>query len=198
MSLLGQSCLWGTCSEARVDMELGSRIRSRRQELRLSLRDLAGRVGLTASFLSQIERDLTSPSLESLRRISDALEVPIFYFLIESAEKSPIVRGNWRSKLTLPESNLTYELLSRDLNRQMEPFLAVSEPGDQRLTFPLRQQTEEFIYVLEGQLEIQLDEEVHLLAPGDSVYFDGSQLRRLTAKGDTSLRFLSVITPPIF
>jgi transcriptional regulator with XRE-family HTH domain len=179
-------------------MEFGSRVRSRRQDMGLSLRDLAARVGLTASFLSQIERDLTSPSLESLRKISDALEVPIFHFLTESTERCPVVRGDRRSKLILPESNLTYELLSPDLNRQMEPFLAVWQPGDQRLTFPLRQQTEEFIYVLQGQLEIQLGEDVHLLGPGDSVYFEGSHLRRLTCKGDTSLRFLSVITPPIF
>jgi transcriptional regulator with XRE-family HTH domain len=179
-------------------MELGNRIRARRQELGLSLRDLAGRVGLTASFLSQIERDLTSPSLESLRKISDALDVPIFHFLLQPADRCPVVRGDRRSKLILPESNLIYELLCPDLNRQMEPFLAVWEPGDQRLTFPLRQQTEEFIYVLQGQLEIQLGEEVYLLGPGDSVYFDGPQLRRLTVKGDASLRFLSVITPPIF
>jgi transcriptional regulator with XRE-family HTH domain len=179
-------------------MELGYRIRSRRQELGLSLRDLAGRVALTASFLSQIERDLTSPSLDSLRKISDALEVPIFHFLLEPAEKCQVVRGNRRSKLTFPESNLTYEPLSRDLNRQMEPFLAVWEPGDQLATFPLRQQTEEFIYVLRGQLEIQLGEDVYLLSPGDTVYFEGAQLRRLTAKGDTPLHFLSVITPPSF
>jgi transcriptional regulator with XRE-family HTH domain len=179
-------------------VELGTRIRSRRQELGLSLRDLAERVDLTASFLSQIERDLTSPSLESLRRISDALEVPIFHFLLKISDKCPVVRCGRRSKLILPESNLTYELLSPDLNRQMEPFLAVWEPGDQRITFPLRQQTEEFLYVIQGQLEIQLGEDVYLLGPGDSVYFEGVQLRRLTAKGDTTLRFLSVITPPIF
>jgi transcriptional regulator with XRE-family HTH domain len=179
-------------------MGFGNRIRLRRQELGLSLRDLAARVGLTASFLSQIERDLTSPSLESLRKISDALEVPIFHFLLEPDEKCPVVRADRRSKLILPESNLTYEVLSRDLNRQMEPFLAIWEPGDQRVTFSLRQQTEEFIYVLQGQLEIQLGENVYLLGPGDTVYFEGAQLRRLTVKGDTSLQFLSVITPPTF
>jgi transcriptional regulator with XRE-family HTH domain len=63
-------------------MELGNRLRARRQELGLSLRELAERVGLTASFLSQIERDLASPSIESLRKISDALEVPNFHFLV--------------------------------------------------------------------------------------------------------------------
>jgi transcriptional regulator with XRE-family HTH domain len=179
-------------------MELGNRLRARRQELGLSLRELAERVGLTASFLSQIERDLASPSIESLRKISDALEVPIFSFLIESDAKSPVVRRGERALLKLPGSNLTYQLMVPDLSRKMEVFMAEREPGDQKITLCLRQQTEEFIYVLQGQLEIEVGEEVYLLDPGDSIYFDGPLLRRLAARGDTTLRFISVITPPIF
>lgn len=179
-------------------MELGQRIRARRQELGLSLRELAEHVGLTASFLSQLERDLASPSIESLRKISDALEVPIFHFLIEPEARCPVIHRDHRVKLTLPDSNLTYQLLVPDLNRKMEAFLAEREPGQEKITVPLRQQTEEFIYVLQGQLEIELEGDVFLLAPGDSIYFDGSLLRRLAARGDTTLRFISVITPPIF
>jgi transcriptional regulator with XRE-family HTH domain len=179
-------------------MQLGHRIRARRRGLRLSLRELATRVGLTASFLSQIERDLASPSIESLRKISDALEVPIFYFLIEQDGKSPIVRRDKRLRLTWPDSHFVYELLTPDLNRQMEAFLVQREPGEEKITMPLRQYTEEFIYVLQGQLEIQLGDEVYLLGPGDSTYFEGPLLRRLVARGDATLRFISVITPPIF
>jgi transcriptional regulator with XRE-family HTH domain len=179
-------------------MELGQRLRSRRQEMGLSLRELAQRVDLTASFLSQIERDLASPSIESLRRISDALEVPIFHFLVEPEVRSPVVRRDERAQLNLPGSNLTYQLMTPDLNRHMEVFLAEKEPGEEKITIPLRQETEEFIYVLQGQLEIELGEDVYLLGPGDSAYFDGPLLRRLAACGDTTLRFISVITPPIF
>lgn len=179
-------------------MDLGRRIRMRRQELGLSLRELADRVGLTASFLSQIERDLTSPSLESLRKISDALEVPIFHFLVEEDDRCAVVRCSQRIELRLPDSNLTYQLLTPDLNRKMEAFLVEREPGEEKITFPLRQHTEEFIYVLQGQLEIGLGEEVHLLDSGDSVSFDGPTLRRLVSRGDETLRFISVITPPIF
>lgn len=179
-------------------MQFGQRIRARRQSLGLSLRDLAQRVGLTASFLSQIERDQTSPSLESLRRISDALEVPIFHFLLESDGRSPVVRQDQRPQLTLPDSNLTYQLLTPDLNRKMEAFLAERKPGQEKVIVPLRQSTEEWVYVLEGQLEIQLGEDLYLLNPGDSAYFDGPMLRRLAARGDQPLRFISVITPPMF
>jgi transcriptional regulator with XRE-family HTH domain len=164
----------------------------------LSLRELAQRVDLTASFLSQIERDLASPSIESLRKISDALEVPIFHFLVEPEAKSPVVRRDERALLRLPGSNLTYQLMTPDLNRKMEVFLAEREPGEEKITIPLRQDTEEYIYILQGQLEIQLGEDVYLLGQGDSIYFNGTLLRRLASRGDTTLRFISVITPPIF
>jgi transcriptional regulator with XRE-family HTH domain len=164
----------------------------------LTLRELAERVDRTASFLSQIERGQSSPSIDSLQKISDALDVPIFYFLIESNDRSPVVRQGRRLKLTVPGSNLAYQLLTPDLNRQMEAFLIEREPGEEKTVEPLRQYTEEFIYVLQGQLEIQLEEDVYQLGPGDSIYFEGPTLRRIAARGDVRLRFISVITPPIF
>ena len=135
---------------------------------------------------------------ESLRKISAALDAPIFHFLAERDAKSPVVRRNERLKLTLPDSSLAYELLTPDLNRKMEALMAQLEPGDDNIAMSLRQYTEEFIYVLQGQLEIQLGEEVYTLDPGDSVYFEGPLLRRLAAKGDEPLRFISVITPFVF
>jgi uncharacterized cupin superfamily protein len=89
-------------------------------------------------------------------------------------------------------------LLTPDLSQQMEVFMAELEPGDANIATRLLQDTEECIYVLQGELEIQLGEEVHLLGPGDSIYFEGPLLSRLAARGDQTLRFVSAITPPIF
>lgn len=179
-------------------MQLGQRIKARRKELSLSLRELAGQVELTASFLSQVERDLTSPSIESLRKISKALDVPIFYFLVEENVDSPVVRRTQRRKLILPDSHLIYELLTPDLNRKIEVVMVALEPGENSAATPLRGHTEECIYVLQGQLEIVLGETIYHLASGDSIYFEGPMLRYLAAKGDETLRFISIITPPVF
>ncbi len=179
-------------------MELGQRLKTRRKELNLSLRDLAQQVDLTASFLSQVERDLVSPSIDSLRKISQALEVPIFYFLIEANSTSPVVRCDQRRKIIPAGTHLTYELLTPDLNRKMEVIMVALEPGENYKANPLRQQTEECIYVLQGQLEIGLAETFYCLDPGDSIYFEGPMLRYLTARGGETLRFITVITPPIF
>src|SRR3972149_5021172 len=87
---------------------IGSRIRERRKALRLSLQELAERAGLTASFLSLIERDHSSPSLESLRRIAEALEVPLFYFS-QTDGQNPVVRKDERVRITFPPGNVTCE-----------------------------------------------------------------------------------------
>jgi len=179
-------------------MSLGQQIKERRRELKMSLRDLGEQVDLSSSFLSQIERDAVSPSLESLRKISKALDVPLFHFLLEEGAKNIVVRANNRVKLTLPKSNLTYELLTPDLNHQMELFIGVFEPGDSINTVPPRQYAEECIYILQGQLEIQIDADVYMLGPGDSIYFESLRLRRMTTIGDQTLRFITVITPAVF
>ena len=70
---------------------LGERIRRRHQELDLSLRALDGEIGVTASFLSQIERNQASPSIETLRKIAHRLDVPIFQLLLEKQDRDPVV-----------------------------------------------------------------------------------------------------------
>ena len=177
---------------------LGERIRARRQELGLSQRDLAAQVGVTASFLSMVERDLATPSLKSLRNLARALDVSIFYFLEEETPVSPVVRRRERKRLTLPASQLTYQLLTPDVNRKMEMFLAKLKPGQHNIALPLHHPTEECILVLHGQLEVRLDDQTYTLGPGDSIYFEGSRLRELIATGDEPLTFVSAITPAVF
>jgi transcriptional regulator with XRE-family HTH domain len=178
-------------------MEIGKRIKAKRKEANLSLQELAEQVGLTASFLSKVEREESSPSIESLRKIGRALGVPIFYFLTESNEKSPVVLRNQRLALKRPNSHLIFELLTPDLNRQMEAVMFEQEPGGGNYAQLPDQYTEEFIYVLQGQLEVKLDGEVYRLGPGDTIYFEGPMLRSLSAIGDQTLRVIAVITPPI-
>lgn len=178
-------------------MRLGERIRARRKELDLSLRELAEVVGLTSSFLSLIERDQSSPSIESLRKISLALEVPVFYFLLEPYDKSPVVRHNQQLVLKDEVSNHVYKLLSPSLYHKMEALLFEQEPNGENFATPLKQYTEEFIYVLQGTLELELGNQIYTIETGDSAYFDSPMLRRMAAVGDETLRMIAVITPPI-
>jgi len=178
-------------------MRLGERIRARRKELALSLRELADTVGLTSSFLSLIEREQSSPSIESLRKISAALDVPVFFFLLEPYDKSPVVRHNQQLRLTDEGSNQVYRLLSPSLYHKMEALLLEQEPNGENFATPLKQYSEEFVYVLQGKLELQLGDKVYMLERGDTAHFDSPVLRRMAAVGDELLKVIAVITPPI-
>lgn len=177
---------------------IGPRIRQRRRELKISLRELAEQVGVTASFLSQVERDLVSPSLHSLKAIAAALEVPMFYFLLDGPGGGHVVRCDQRKRLSLPNPNLNYELLTPDVDRQMLLFLGRYEPGGSSEALPAKQPVEECIFVLQGCLEIRLADGTYILDAGDSICFEGANLRRITACGDEELVYLSVTTPPAF
>lgn len=177
---------------------IGKRLHAKRMELGISLRELANRTNLTASFISQIERDLTSPSITSLRRIASALDVPIFYFLMDDGMPNPVVKRDRRRKLILPNSHLTYELLSPDLNRKMEVFMARLEPGAVSCDVPLGHPSEECIFVLQGKMEIQIGEDKYIVEQGDSIYYDGSAPHKITSIGDEALVFISSTTPPVF
>jgi len=177
---------------------LGKKIRHLRRERGMSLKDVAARTGLTSSFLSQVERDLADPSITSLRKIAEALEIPIFYFLLNHEEQSPVVRKDRRKVLRFPESHLTYELLSPDLNRKMEVMMARLEPGAASCEEPLAHPGEEFIIVMQGVMEINIGGEVYRLEDGDSIYYYASIPHKLWSASAEDLVFISAITPPIF
>ncbi|MFZ5919005.1 MAG: helix-turn-helix domain-containing protein [Chloroflexota bacterium] len=177
---------------------IGERIRARRQDLGLSLRDLAQQVDLTASFLSQIERQVAEPSIKSLRKIANALQVPLFYFLAENGETNPVVRKNERKRLQLPRSKVICELLTPDLNHKMEMFMVSVDPCQDNIAHPLSQPTEECILVIEGRLCVKLGGAEYELEAGDSIYFEGPNLQSISAKGDKKTVFVSAMTPAVF
>jgi len=177
---------------------LGERIRKIRMEKSISLRDLAQKTQLTPSFLSQVERDLVEPSITSLRKIAEAMETPIFRFLMDEQQPSPLVRKKERKILKMPKSHLTYELLSPDLDKSMEMWIGKLESGavscDPALTHP----GEECILVLQGVMEVTLGEESYILNEGDSIYYYGTVPHQLINKGKEELVFVSAITPAMF
>jgi transcriptional regulator with XRE-family HTH domain len=177
---------------------IGDKIRSKRKELGLSLKELADKTDLTPGFLSQIERDLAEPSITSLRKISKALNVAVFYFLMTEDEKKVVVRKEERQILNFPDSHMSYQLLSPDLNRQMEMFMGELEPGAMTCDAPLAHPGEEVTYVLKGKMWIQIGEDEYTLEEGDTIYYFGSIPHKIVNVGEENLIFISTITPPLF
>lgn len=177
---------------------LGKRIREMRQELGLSLREVADDTGLTPSFLSQLERGLTEPSISSLRRIAEGLKTPIFYFLLDGDENHPVVRRDQRKSLRIPGGKATFELLTPDLNRKMEIITASLDPGGSTCDTPLSHQGEEFLTVTRGQALVEVGLQEYLLETGDSIYYMGTIPHRICNPGSERLAFIMAITPPGF
>lgn len=203
-----------------IESSVGSRLKHRRETIEISLRKLAQMTDLSASFLSQVERGKANLSLKSLEKIASALEVSLLYFLSEDSlhapsntpapesaskdtpqnfEYDPVIRANCRSKLILPVSGVTYELLAPNLGQKMVAITGQLSPGTDNVARRLREPTEEFIYVFSGILLVELDSGELYLNPNDSIYFDGNSLRKLAcASEDQDAVWLSVITPAVF
>ncbi|HXV43362.1 MAG TPA: XRE family transcriptional regulator [Anaerolineae bacterium] len=177
-------------------MNIGERIHRQRKKLGLSLRELGTRTDLTAGFLSQLENDQLSPSLNSLQAIATALQVPMFYFLEGVHRPSSVIRSGERRQLYFPDSHMGYDLLAPELTRQMLPLLIRMEPGARRVAMPLAKPTEQWFFVLQGRLEIKIGDDIHLLEQGDSIYADGDLLREFAAAGEEELQIICCMTPP--
>ena|SRR5665648_84662 len=199
----------------------GTTLKKLRKERGLSLREVARRTDLTASFLSQVEHGISNVSLDSLQRIAEAMVVPLMYFLEEqpsdienlsshiepepcedvnrTVSYSPVVRAGCRPRLILPPSGVEYQLLVPNLSHTMEAVIGRLAPGTGNVARKLREETEEFIYVLGGELLVGLDDEEYILKPGDSINFSGEKLNKLAcASTDRDASWISVITPPVF
>jgi transcriptional regulator with XRE-family HTH domain len=180
------------------NISIGQKIRKRRSDFNLSLRDLAKHTGLTASFISQVERGVTAPSLNSLRKIAEALEVPLPFFMQDTSRQSRVVRRDARPHLDLQGHAVTYDMLTPDLSHKMEAIIGSLEPGTGNIMLKLKVPTEEFILVLSGALKVVLGEEHYVLETGDSVYFEGQALKELSCASPEKVTWISVITPPVF
>jgi len=178
--------------------KLGHRIRTKRKDRGLSLNQVAEKINKTSSYLSQVERGLAEPSITALREIAKALEVPIFYFLIEEENHNSVVRKSERRKLNFPGSHLTFELLSPDLNRDMEIIEATLEPGAETSEDPLNHLGEECTVVLKGKMYIKIGDKEYNLEEGDSIYYKASLPHKIRSTGEEDLQFISAITPPNF
>ena len=177
---------------------LGNKIRKLRISKGMNLTAFTKKIGKTPSYLSQVERGIASPSIMALREISKALNVPMFYFLVDDKKQSVIVRKNERRVLQFPKSHLTYELLSPDVSQRIQMIKTRIKIGASSCSKPLSHEGEECTLVMEGKMEIKIGDEFFLLEEGDSIYYLASIPHKITSTGDKDLIIISAITPTNF
>lgn len=177
-------------------MKLGRGIRECRLAKGMTLIKLAELTELSVSYLSQLERDSISPSLKSLAKISQALNVPIVsFFLKQNEPPGSVVRGEKRVKITLPDTDLQYELLAPDVNRKVEFLLLRVEKGkgqDKLITH----EGEEYVFIIQGKLEVKVGKERYVLRAGDSICFDPSFPHTFNNIGEEEIIGVIAASPP--
>ncbi|MEW9122966.1 MAG: XRE family transcriptional regulator [Thermotaleaceae bacterium] len=181
---------------------LGKRIREIRKHKKISLVEMGEKTGFSSSYLSQIERDLISPSLSSLRKIAQILEVPLYEFLKEDENKEVLIKKNQRVKLELPDSDITYEFLTPTRLQgdapNMEIIYMKLKPHSWSSEGPSYHAADECIFVLRGEVEIHLGDKVYLLVEGDSLYIREKIPHRIYNKSNIMAEVMSCISPPVY
>ncbi len=177
---------------------IAKRIRQMRLKQGLTVSALARLAGVSKSMISQIENGSASPSIETVRTIASALEVPLFTLFLEDRDSySALVRKSERIKVLIPDSQGTRELLTPDLQRKMALIAGRIPPHTLSSPPPIAHQGEECVVVLRGTLTVQLHEETYLLEEGDTLYFNPQLPHHFHNRSDTEVEFISVVTPPV-
>jgi transcriptional regulator with XRE-family HTH domain len=181
-------------------VNVGERVRAVREKRGLSLLDIAQRTGIAESVLELIETGETDPPLGTIIKLAKALEMKMGYFISGEENKTyTIVRSQDRRVISRHDSTkgeqYGYEfesLAPHKKDRHMEPFLVTLDPaetGEERSTHD----GQEFIFVLKGQMEVRLEDEIHILDPGDAIYYDSTVPHLVKCHGDKSTLILAVL-----
>ena len=182
-----------------IQIELGERLRGMRTERRLSLRHLAERSGLTASFISQVERGRASPSIASLSRLAAVLEVSVAQLFEPAPRAGQLVRHDERRTIRLRGLGEVDEYVTADPAGTLQVAITTFEVGGRSAERPfVHESDEECILVLEGQLEVVVGEDRYLLEVGDAVTYSPQTAHLARNVGSALARAIFVLTPPSF
>lgn len=177
-------------------MELGAKLREMRQRINLTQEELADRCELTKGYISQLENDLTSPSIATLVDLLNALGSTLSDFFHEEAEKKIVfTQEEYIEKQS--EGMLFSWLIPNAQKNMMEPVLVTLEAGAAtNPDFP--HDGEEFGYVLEGRITVVSAGVGHIAKKGESFYFTADKEHYIINKGKNRAKFIWISTPPNF
>jgi transcriptional regulator with XRE-family HTH domain len=186
--------------EAAENRWLGERLRQRRRQRQLSIRELSQMAGLSVGMVSQIERGLSAPSLRTLRLLANTLDVPISWFFPDSlqavAERRYIVRSHQRRRLNVPQVGIVQEIVSPQDPGALEIYEIMLQPGASSGPELYSHEGEKAGLVLSGVLSIQLHNDTYTLEPGDSFRFPSTLSHRFSNPSNSETRFIWIVLSP--
>lgn len=179
---------------------LGASIRAARRVAGLKLREVAAASGLSISYISQIERDLLTPSVAALRRIAQAVEIPAGALAFAASGRRgkaaiAIVRGDGRKRIAFADTDIAYELLTPDVQGRVS-VMALHVPAGAASGAAFSHPGEDIVVVQRGALLIEIGGLWHEVAAGDSIRFSSEIPHRWRNGGDAPADALWISSPP--
>lgn len=157
-----------------LGVRLGRELRRRRRMLDKTMQDVAREAGLSVGFISQVERGICAPSLASLSSISKALNASIEDFVASPEPSSAVSRQAERVTFSVGGGGRAYEHIGQGFDGALLNACIVHIPvghKGQRVTH----EGEEFVYLLSGRMHYELEGEVHVLGPNDTIHFQSGR-----------------------
>ncbi|KAF1300792.1 MULTISPECIES: helix-turn-helix domain-containing protein [Enterococcus] len=176
-------------------MEIGEKLRNLRVQKNLTQEELGERTDLSKGYLSQLERDLSSPSMETFFSILEALGVTPEEFFRQDLVDQQIVYTKEDSTIYYDEEN-GYELkwlIPGSNEKEMEPVLLTFDKAGEYKTFE-PSLSETFIYVLEGRVTLTLGETMYPAKKGQSIYYQATEPHQLKNQANGKSRLLIIAT----
>jgi transcriptional regulator with XRE-family HTH domain len=187
-----------------VDLKLGMRIRSLREQKGLKIVDVANLTGLTLSMISRVERGAVSPSVDTLTKIGNALNTPVGFLFLEDelangriAQPNPVVHEHTR-KILSPQRGIIFELLNPNLEGPIEFLYVVYEPGAYTGHDNYTHKGSECGLILQGELLVVSGDKEYLLHEGDSITLCSETPHMKKNISDVPCISIWANTPPFF
>lgn len=178
---------------------VGSVIHELRKAKGLSVKDLAQASNISSSMLSQLERGNANPSINTLREIASVLDVPLFrLFMEESNDTDMVVRANSRRRVQLDSDSISYELLTPNLNGDIEFATLTLASGQKSSLIPLSHRGEEVSYIEQGSLIVHVESHTIELNKGDSIRIPANAKHYWENISTADATVIFAITPPSF
>lgn len=177
-------------------MDIGAKIKRIRLSNQLTLEELANRSELTKGFLSQLERDLTSPSVATLENILEALGTNLKDFFSEDEDEQIVFSKDDFFENIQDDYKISYIIPNAQKN-EMEPILIELKKRKNSMEIDPHD-GEEFGYVIQGRITLMNGEEEYEVKKGETFYLKGNLPHYIVNKHDTLAKVIWVSTPPIF
>lgn len=186
--------------------QVGNRIKSLRESKPISIEDLANKSGLAIEQIERIENGNDLPSLSPLIKISHVLGVRLGTFFDDQEIIGPVVcrKDQYTDTISFSNNalqsrkNMNYHSLCKSkTDRHMEPFIIDVAPTESNDYLLSTHEGEEFIYILEGTMELNYGKNTYLLNEGDSIYYDSVISHHLHGYKGQAAKILAVIYTPI-